>query len=369
MELQNFINNNLDNYVSELKNRGLIVKNFNKYNLLLVKYKYNEQLTEDWMKYCRGCIIDKSTNQLIFIPPPKAIEINYPVNETNFNTSNIEFTNLVDGTMINLFFHNDKWLMSTRSDIGCLNKWDNKLNFKKMFEESIGSNTFYDYLSTNFTYSFVLLHKNNRNVSSIEKNCVILIEVYNKSTFEKIDNIRATLDEQIYLTNSVYTLENLKIDFDSIDSINNYFLSSNYNLKGININMDGIRHKLLNPKFTEVKNISINSTNLFEKYIDLKKKKKIKEYLNYFPEVSNNFANYTDKFKIMINELYDNYVKKHIQKEIDIKEVPYQLRPLLYEIHKIYIDNGRDKKINKLIIENYILTLDNHRILFVLNYY
>ena len=61
MELQNYINNNLDNYVSEFKNKGLIVKNFNKDNLILVKYKFNEVLSEDWMKYCKGCIIDKLT--------------------------------------------------------------------------------------------------------------------------------------------------------------------------------------------------------------------------------------------------------------------------------------------------------------------
>jgi hypothetical protein len=369
MELQNYINNNLDNYVSEFKNKGLIVKNFNKDNLILVKYKFNEVLSEDWMKYCKGCIIDKLTNKLIFIPPVKSQKIEYPITENNLsNTENIQFSNLIDGTMINLFFHNNKWIMSTRSDIGCLNKWNNKTNFKNMFEESIGNNNFYDYLSTNFTYSFLLLNKNNRNISYIENNCVILIEVYNKSTFEKMDNIRATMNEEIYINNSVHTLDDLKLNFDSIEAINNYFLSSNFNFKGINININNNRLTLINPNFIKVKKLCINTTNLHEKYIYLKKNKNIKEYLIYFPEVGQKFLNYSNQFTIMINELHDNYIKKHIKKEINIKEVPYQLRPLLYDIHKIYIDSDRNKKINKLIIEEYVLSLDIYKILFVLNY-
>ena len=43
MELQKFINDN-ENYIDEFKKRGLIVKRFSKENLILVKYKFNENL-------------------------------------------------------------------------------------------------------------------------------------------------------------------------------------------------------------------------------------------------------------------------------------------------------------------------------------
>jgi hypothetical protein len=43
--------------------------------------------------------------------------------------------NLVDGTMINLFNVNNEWLLSTRSNIGCTNKWSQGINFKEMFDE------------------------------------------------------------------------------------------------------------------------------------------------------------------------------------------------------------------------------------------
>ena len=63
MELQNYIDSNIDDYITKFKDLDLTVKNFSKENLILVKYKFNKELTEEWMKYCKGCIIDKLTNK------------------------------------------------------------------------------------------------------------------------------------------------------------------------------------------------------------------------------------------------------------------------------------------------------------------
>jgi len=371
MELQNYINSNINDYITNFKNHGLVVKTFSKENLILVKYKFNEKLSENWMRYCRGCIIDVKTNKLVFIPPIKAQEIEYPLTEENNiltnieNNSQIKITPLIDGTMINLFYHNNKWLMSSRSDIGCLNKWNNKLNFKKMFIESIHNENFYDYLNTDLTYSFILINKNNRNVSNIIENYVILIETYNKNTLEKIN-----IDSNIYKENEnikIYTLENIKHIFKNITDINNYFLLCDYNFKGLNINENNNRYKIINPDFTYVKDLCINDTNLLTKYIYLKQNNKIKLYLNYYPEVNKDFENYSNKYDIMINELYNNYVRMRITKEIKLNDVPFQLKPLIFNIHKIYLDTR--KKINKKIIENYINSLDLYKILFILKYY
>ena len=373
MELQNYIDDNLNNYITNFKNFGLVVKTFSKENLILIKYKYNDDLSEDWMKYCRGCIIDTNTNKLIFIPPIKANEIEYPLTNTEdmnffsdlFSKSDFEITPLIDGTMINLFYHNDKWLMSSRSDIGCLNKWDNKFNFKKMFIESIKNENFYDYLNKHLTYSFVLINKNNRNISNIVDNFIVLIETYDTNTMCKIE-----IDNQIFKENKyikIYTLENIKHTFKNITDIDKFYLLNDFNFKGLNIINNNIRYKMLNPIFIYVQNICINSTNLFEKYIYLKKNNKIKLYLNYYPEFNNEFQNFSNKYDIMINELYDNYIKMRITKEIKLNDVPYQLKPLIYNIHKIYLDTK--KKINKITIETYIKSLDSYKILFILKYY
>ena len=44
MELQDYINTNIDNYVESFRKNDLVVKTFGKENLILVKYKFNSIL-------------------------------------------------------------------------------------------------------------------------------------------------------------------------------------------------------------------------------------------------------------------------------------------------------------------------------------
>ena len=164
MELQTLINTNKD-YLNIIKSEGITVKTINKYNIALLKYNYDyTNFDKDWKKYCRGCIIDLLTNKLICIPPMKAFDIN----ESTLNETPIVVQNLIDGTMINLFYHQNEWIISTRSSIGGYNKWTKGKNFKNMFDECREFN--YEELDTNLTYSFLMRHKNNSNISNINSN-------------------------------------------------------------------------------------------------------------------------------------------------------------------------------------------------------
>lgn len=69
----------------------------------------------------------------------------------------------------------------------------------------------------------------------------------------------------------------------------------------------------------------------------------------------------------MKNELYDCYVKFFIKKTIEKKQIPYQLKPLVYELHTIYKQDK--KKITNEIINNYIYNMPDKKLCFVLNYY
>ena len=78
MELQNYISENSD-YDKTLKERGFIVKNFNKYDLKLIKYPYDRNVdTNTFERYLKGCIVDTKTNKVVMIPPIKSDNlINY----------------------------------------------------------------------------------------------------------------------------------------------------------------------------------------------------------------------------------------------------------------------------------------------------
>ena len=76
------------------------------------------------MRYCRGAIINTKNNRVVCVPPMKSeekFEIDEIINDYN---TDLNYSPLIDGTMINMFFHNDEWVISTRSNIGGKNSWD-----------------------------------------------------------------------------------------------------------------------------------------------------------------------------------------------------------------------------------------------------
>lgn len=368
MEFQNFILENINNYKDILKNNGFNVKNFSKYNLTLIKYPYDKEInTNNWEKYCRGIIINNDTNKIVCIPPIKA------KNYINFDEINNEIGNseqpliiqdLDDGTMINMFYHNNEWIISTRSGIGCNNKWENKKPFKTLFTECSqvyrnGINL--ELLNKDHCYSFVMQHNENRNISYVNENRLILVEEYDLNNYQQVDISHYTDIDNGFQISSYHNPSNIQ------EYLNNMKNNPHFSWKGTTIKYNNKRMNYINPLYTYVKDIKINNNNPLYNFVKLKKENKIDEYLYYFPEYTNIFNEYQNKTNSFIKDLYDNYVKKNITKEIVVEDIPYQLKPLVYELHGYYLETKN--KINNQKILDYISQLDEKRLTFVIKYY
>ena len=117
MELQTFINNNTD-YTSKFREFNLNTKKYGELGLLIVTYKYNFNYDfneNPFIRYCKGAIIRLSDNKVVCLPVKKSYE-KHNLNNCDIdsvNTENMILQPLLDGTMINMFYHNDRFL-STR---------------------------------------------------------------------------------------------------------------------------------------------------------------------------------------------------------------------------------------------------------------
>ena len=265
MELQDFITNT-DNYLQELKKHNIYVHK--KKDLALLKTRYNREYDYSkypWMRFCRGAIINLKTNRLLCIPPSKSSDIN-DLNDINKEET---YEILVDGTMINMFYHDNKWEISSRSNIGCKNSWDGKLSFLEMFREVSNDIQHYKDLKKNCCYSFVLQHRQNRIVSPIWENKIILVQQYNLDTMERVD-----LDE-------LYHIEKIqKVHY------NDYNCDLHYGVKGLTFYKDDIRYKWINTNYMYVTSLKMNNNDKFLNYIELRQKRLLKDYLVYFHEDS-----------------------------------------------------------------------------------
>ena len=359
MDLQEYIANNHD-YIQQFKDHGLKVKK-NK-NLIIVKYHYDNPPTDEgtsWKRYCRGVIIDTEKNRIVCLPPPKAIGIQSK-SELPEYSGTIEYQTLIDGTMINLFHHGGEWIVSTRSEIGGNNKWlpgehSKKPSFKDMFFECVDKNALSE-LNQECSYSFVMRHRTNRNVSPIYQNEAYLVEIYSYGdTIRRLP--RSEYPEIPILINDSETDRDKFMDYHENESIP-------YHYKGYTVKMGDHRYKKINPMFTKVQDMKGQTNNPFLNYISLRQSGDLKEYLRYYPENQLQFNGYRDKIHKLSNDLYTNYKNTHIHKTNE--NIPYHLKPLVYEIHGNYL---RTKQPTTWYdIKNYIHKLPPKKLMFAINY-
>ena len=309
-------------------------------NLILLKYNYNTLNNDSpqWEKYCKGCVLDKNTNTILMVPPIKSIEIDNKELYDIKDIEHIKFYELIDGVMINIFYNpfDKKWNISTRSQINCMNRWNNK-SFKDLLYECDPDFSF-DNFDEKYTYSFVLRHKDNRIISPIIQNSLILVQVRNQNTLEIIN------------------MDDIDIKYEKISNISYKDLIENiedkklfYGIKGYTFYKDNKRYKIINNNYKIVYEIKPNTNNLMLTYLEIKKMKKLKQYLFYFPENKQIFNKYFNFLKEYSVKLYTYYCEIFIKKNKSIKDVPYEYRKLLYNIHSSYLNTGNKINISKII--------------------
>lgn len=362
MELQKFIDTNT-NYTSLLKELNLKFKKYSELGLLIISYKYNVEYDFDkypFIKWCRGAIIRLSDNKVICLPPQKAL--------TRFNLSESEYPEddnyilqpFIDGTMVNLFFHNSEWILSTRNFIGAKNKWDGNLSFKKMFDSIVKEkNIEFNILNKENSYTFVLQHKDNRIISEIVDNNIILVDEYSVKEDKFLD-----LDTNFKSSNIEYIRNN---DHDVLKkSLNKSF---NYQFKGFTLKYADKRVNYINSEYDNILSLKneCNYNNKLLTFLYLRNNNKLSFYLKHFRNDEELFDSYRNKVFIMKNELHNCYSNYFIKKSISKKDIPYHLKPLIYDLHTLYKKQGT--KITISVVNDYIYNLPIKRLCFVINYY
>ena len=367
MDLQAFISNHSD-YLSQFRNRNLHV--YKKHPYALVKYKYsNPPSPEDpefsWKRYCRGAVINTETNRVVCVPPPKAVEIT-SLSELPETTDEVEYSILVDGTMINVFWSGTEWMICTRGEIGGYNRWlpgntGKRKSFKQMFEECSMTKDCLDELPKQYSYSFLMRHKDNRNVSPIRMNHAILVEAYQyDSTIQRIKT-------EEYKTRQINFKMIVAGSSQPIQCFGENVVIPTYACKGYTVKYKHARYKYINPAFAYVKRLKDigDSNNPYLNYLQIRQSGQLKEYLRYYPENQVDFTHYRDKIHSLTNDLYTNYKNVHVTKSKDKKDIPFHLKPFVYDIHGKYLETKQPTTWTH--VKDYIYHLPPKRLMFALN--
>ena len=347
MEITQLLNENASDLPTFLKSNGVKYRRYSQEKCYVLKMKNDEDYTEKWHRHCRGAVYNYETGRLNVLPPSKSREVSYECFSSLITDNGTTFTELYDGTMINVFYNNDKWNLSSRSTLGCSNRWILTKTYKELFDETFTLD--YERLNKDYSYSFVLRNKKNRNISPIGTDEIVLVKIY-----DPLNNEDVSIDEAC----SVPTPRVL-----SSPSEMNMMDSS---VKGYTVIIDNERFKCLTPLFKRMRDIKLNLNNKSLLYLELQKKGDLKEYLSYFPEDTGCFSETRSFVQNLTNELYDTYYSTYVKKENLFKDIKYEYKPLIKDIHGIYLRTRKKIRVNH--IRDYLLATPSKRLIFVKNF-
>jgi len=356
--------------------KGIVVRHFKHYGLYIIKYM-KTQLREDniiTLGKFRSVITDGE--KILSSSPGKSCNFLKFIEDTNSEDCDIE--NFFEGTMINLFYHNNNWELATKGTIGGKNKFfqDSPYTFRYLFLDAFNkslnpiTNELWtlDELDKDCSYTFILQHPHNRIVVPFENPECCLIRKYKLDTWKVTEVLTPEYHNQIVPCVYDDKIQNaLKLEEDFKNKI------FKYDIKGFMLynKVTGIRTKIRNPNYEYVAKLKGNNPKLQYSYYLLKQNNKINEYLYYYPHDKPLFDLYRKELYNYTNILWSNYHDCYIKHNKKLKEYPYEYRNHMYFLHQYYLNELKPyKKYNSLSsVINYINNLHPSRLMYSINYH
>ena len=337
---------------------------------------------------CRSVILN-SANNVVGFAPPKAIHTDVFINKypENEHDGEIEAEEFVEGTMINVFFDSTigvtgSWEISTRNTVGATSsffKTPHSKTFRQMFMEAAAECKLdINQLDKDLCYSFVLQHPENRIVVPFSKPQLYLVGVYKINN--RPNNVTVDFFDVFNYTNIFRVDLGTSVKFPQIYKFAKYSeliekygsMNTSYDIVGVVIHNKntGERTKIRNPVYEQVRNLRGNQPKLQYQYLCLRKEGKVKDFLKFYPENKKEFSAFRDQVHLFTDTLYSNYVSCYIKKEKPLIEFSEQYRTHMFNIHQLYMNELREKKmfVNNTLVQKYVNELHPSLLMYCLNF-
>lgn len=363
-----------------------------KYSLLRYEKK---GLTEDSFNTSglfRSIIV--SEGKVVCVSLPKAYRPNKFLElKSKLVDDELVFTQMVEGTMINLFYNEAKarglnaeeadseglgWEIATRSVVGAKNSYfDNGISGKKSFNEM-----FYEALPKGLklskdcgldrqcSYSLVLQHPDNRMVQPISEAKLYLVAVFRKVDEEglewKVEELRQNPDSTVL--HHFHFVP--KVEFENSLDVVNSMVGKDYKFMGIHMSLKSnsfVRSKVLNPQYISVRELRGTQPKLQYHYLTLRSKKgALKAYLKHYPEHTEVFNKYRDQVHQFTKDLQNLYWACYVKHEKPLGEFPMKFKAHMFNLHQEFKESKKPVLLHTVI--NYVNNLESAKLMYSLNY-
>lgn len=264
------------------------------------------------------------------------------VMDVNTNFDNYSVQKLYDGTLIKLFYYNNKWCVATNKCIDAdQSKWTSNRSYWELFTD-IPLN--YEILNKDHCYAFMLLHPENRLICEYKRPILVNIGEFDLLTGEEVINTvfseteqftNNQTDQNIFIpeTMNFSSMSELLLSFDNSDLFPGYFLINK---------QTRTRVKIINPKYKYLQYIKGNSRNMLYKMVTLQKyDRERKLLLEYFPEYNELDMTIKNILKKIVYYIYTQWYNSYVN-----NITPYVYPEFLHPIANInkYIKQNNIRK-------------------------
>ena len=319
----------------------------------------------------RSVVLDQHGKILAYSPPKcivPSLNNNNDNNNNDNNNDNILVEELVEGTMINVFYHKPNgqeegadWDLATKSCVGGNivfhsveaneSMQEQKKTFRHMFLECMNeAGLEFDALQRDCCYSFVMQHPNNHIVRQIRAPTLYLIAVY------KVDNENLVVEEQCrdeHLArinsnnhnnnnNNEKTLVRLPLQFTDVDLrvLQDIYTSANapYDFPGLVCRelSTGARFKFRNPNYELAKNLRGSEAKLLFQGLSLWQQGKANEYGEKVQAQLHAYA----------TQLFETYIGCYVKKD---RPFPAEFKTHMFHLHQLYKDTKERITLEKTV--------------------
>ena len=317
----------------------------------LIIFKYAHKYQDEVERSCRGLIYDGKRKKIVCHPNDgtldlKTFKVNVPIDECVIEEN-------LEGTLINLYFYNNIWNVSTKF---CINanesRFRAKLTYRQLFDKLFLHHQ-YKLLDKSFTYTFLLRIPEDKLVSNIVEPALFHLESQNNITGSKLYlNIGTPHISRItpleLLNKNGYS--GGKLSYRLISQINNAF---SWDIRGLMLYSKDRQYRcsIINPNYNKVLSLVKNQSDL--KYLALESqfyKKNSEDILHYFPEYTELFDSVKSDYVNVANTLYSLYRNIYCRKIATT--IPKKYQKIVHKIHACFKTHRANNLVFVIKIEN-----------------
>jgi len=286
----------------------------------------------------------------------------------------------VEGSMANVFYDKSiqSWQIATRTGIGGDYRFsqDKTKTFRTMFHEAMETVKMpFNILNREYSYSFIMQHPESGTVTSCPISNLILASVYSPRGSYVVALSRGDVRSQGAKI-GVKTPRLLKELFcwapTSPQAVAKIFAEDlvSHHIVGAVFHHKGVRTKLINPRYQEVRRLRDNSSVLQYQYYCLRQLGRAPEFIRQHPEHRRQCWTLRQQLHIWTMQLWRNYVTCYIRKKKEVKEFPKEFRPHMYRLHEKYLNELVREKlfITRRLVIDYVSSLPPHYLMYSVNY-